>query len=99
VFTERRLAHPDREASWKDEATAIFGAAQRSLDLLDAHRAALHRATAQRVRAMLDRLTILHSDWTRQSHPTALPPSSQELREALARCERLMASVRSGAAE
>jgi non-specific serine/threonine protein kinase/serine/threonine-protein kinase len=99
VFTERRLAHPDREASWKDEATAIFGAAQRSLDLLDAHRAALHRATAQRVRAMLDRLTILHSDWTRQSHPTGLPPSSQELREALARCERLMASVRSGAAE
>jgi hypothetical protein len=99
VFTERRLAHADREAFWRDEATAIFSAAQRSLDLLEAHRASLHRAAAPRVHAMLDRLTLLHADWSRQSRRPALPPSSQELRDVRARCERLMASARSGTAE
>ena len=87
VFTERRLAHPDREAAWKDEAVTIFNAAQRSLDLLEAQRPTIDRPAVQRVRAMLDRLTSLHTDWARQSRTAALPPP--QLQEMRARCERL----------
>jgi len=99
VFTKRRLAHPDREANWKDEAGVVFSSALHSLDLLETQRASLRRGAVQRVRAMLDRLTVLHADWARQSRTTVLPPSPQDLRDAFARCERLMAAARNGTAE
>jgi len=96
VFTERRLAHPDREAAWKDEATAAFSAAQRSLDLLEAQPASTRRARVPRVRAMLDRLTALHADWARHPRAPVLAPSPQQLREMLGRCDRLAAGAPSG---
>jgi tetratricopeptide (TPR) repeat protein len=89
VLAERRAAHPDREAAWNDETTAIFSAARRSLDLLESRQGSITPAQVQRVCALLDRVVALQSESRRANRAVTLPPSSQELRESLARCDRL----------
>ena len=91
VLTARRRAHPERDAAWRDEANARFHAAQRSLDRMESTRGSirLSRVHLQRVRAMLEGLAGLHAEWSRGPRTTALPPSAQQLREAIDRCDRL----------
>jgi eukaryotic-like serine/threonine-protein kinase len=92
ALAERRAAHPDREAVWNDEASTTFSAARRSLDLLESRRASVRPAQVQRVRAMLDRVAALQTQWSRGTRTALLPPPSPQLREAFDRSDRLMAS-------
>ena len=92
VLAARRSAHPDRAAAWNDEASATFAAARRSLELLESRSGPIERAQARHVRAMFDRVAALQAEWVRGKRSAALPPPAQELREATARCDRLLAS-------
>ena len=93
VMSGRRTTHPERDAAWNDEASAIFSAARRSLDLLESRHGSIQRAQVVRVRAFLDRLVALESQSRRLKRAASLPVSAQDLRDAFARCDRLMTLV------
>ena len=91
VLADRRSAHPDRDAFWSDEATALFSAARRSLTVLESNRRAVRPAHVRKVRSMLDRLSALQAQWGQGRRTAALPPTAEALRELSARCDRLRA--------
>jgi non-specific serine/threonine protein kinase/serine/threonine-protein kinase len=89
VLSERRLAHPDRDGTWMDEAAALFSASRRLTDLLEAQPNVARPAHLRAVRGMLDRLSRLRFEWRQTKRAGSLPPPDDQLRELVARANRL----------
>jgi tetratricopeptide (TPR) repeat protein len=90
VYARRRAAHPERDNVWRDQAAAAMDAVEKCLDLLEHQRVSDQRAQARRVRSMLDGITQLQAQWTRDKRSGPLPPARADLERAIERCERLI---------